>query len=187
MRWNWREGRLRLAGAAAAFAILGAAIGLGAAFLGEYGWFTEHAAAGSKSNLSRDEAERFARNYAVRQLRLSQPQVAEAANMPGGLSLPARRAPDETAADRPFVTIEGRFLADGDTSSPGAAVVRESRRAAGAWLFVFRAGGVKVPEWDTANAVFEVQVLLSDTSGRVLQSGSSLLPEIQPDAAAVRR
>lgn len=187
MRWYWRHKKLRLAGAAAAFALLGAAIGLGAAFVGGYGWFTEHAAASRASNLTREQAEKFARNYAVRQLRLAQPQVPELANLPGDLSISRKHPPDETAADRPFVTIEAKFLTDGDTSSPGAAVVREARRPAGAWLFVFRAGGVEVPEWNTTNAVFEVQVLLSDTSARVLQGGSALLPEIRADNAAVRR
>lgn len=187
MQWNWRNRKLRLAGAATAFALLGASIGLGAAFFGGYGWFAQQEIAGRGSNLSPEQAEEFARNYAVRQLRLAQPQVAELASLPGGLSIPRKHPPDETAADRPFVTIEAKFLTDGDTSSPGAAVVRETRRPAGAWLFVFRAGGIEVPEWDTTNAVFEVQVLLSDTSARVLQGGSALLPEIPADKASVRR
>ena len=187
MRWNWQERRVRLAGVAIAFTLIGASIGLGAAFLGRYGWFTERDTTVRASNLSREQAEEFARGYAVRQLRLAQPQVVDVANFPGGLAVPRKRLPDETAADRPFVTIEAKFLADGDTSSPGAAAVRESHRAGGAWLFVFRAGGIDVREWDTTNAVFEVQVLLSDTSARVLQGGSALLPEIPAEKAAVRR
>lgn len=187
MQRNQRHRRLRLAGAATAFALLGAAFGLGAAFIGGYGWFSEHAAASRASNLTLEQAEQLAHTYAVGQLRLSQPPVAEMASLSGRLPLQRQRAADTTVADRPLVTIEAKFLAGGDTASPGAAVVRESRRAAGAWLFVFRAGGVEVPEWDTSNAIFEVQVLLSDSSGRVLQSGSALLPEIRPDTAAVRR
>ena len=187
MHWNWRNSKLRLAGAAAAFAMLGAAAGIGVAFLGGYGWFTEHAVASRASNLTPQQAEEFARMYAVKQLRLAQPQIIEVDNVPGGLAIPRRHPPEETVADRPFVTIEATFLTDGDTSSPGAAVMRESLRPAGAWLFVFRAGGVDVAEWGTHNAVFEVQVLLSDTSGRVLQSGSALLPEIQSAPVAVHR
>lgn len=187
MKWDWRHKRLRLAGFAAAFVLLGAALGLGAAFVGGYGWFTEHAAATRVSNLTPEQAEQFARNYAVQQLRLARPQVVNTDNLPGRLIILQRRSPDETAADRPFVTIEAKFLVDGDTSSRSAAVVRRSSRPGGAWLFVFRAGGVEVPEWGSTNAVFEVQVLLSDTSGRVLQSGSALLPEIPPDTAAVHR
>lgn len=176
-----------MAGGAIGFALFGASIGVSAAFLGGYGWFSEPAGAARASNLSEEQAEEFARSYAVRQLRLAQPQVVDVANFPGGLAVPRKHPTDETAADRPFVTIEAKFLEDGDRSSPGAAVVRDSGRAGGAWLFVFRAGGVEVPEWDTTNAVFEVQVLLSDTSARVLQGGSTLLPEIPSDKAAVRR
>ncbi|MEP6871450.1 MAG: hypothetical protein ABI939_06310 [Anaerolineaceae bacterium] len=169
------------------FTLIGASIGLSAAFLGEYGWFTQQETAPRTSNLSPEQAEEFARGYAVRQLRLAQPQGLDVANFRGGLAIPQKRLPDESAADRPFVTIEARFLADGDTSSPGAAAVRGSHKPGGAWLFVFRAGGVEVAEWDTTNAVFEVQILLSDTSARVLQGGSALLPEIPAERASVRR
>ncbi len=186
MGWNWRNRKLRLAGAAAVFAALGAIAGLCGAFVGGYGWFTENAEASRASNLTPQQAEEFARNYAIKQLRLAQPQIIEMQNVPGGQAIPLRHTP-ETEADRPFVTIEATFLAYGDTTSPGAAVMHQALRPAGAWLFVFRAGGVEVAEWDTHNAVFEVQVLLSDRSGRVLQSGSTLLPEIQPETAAVHR
>ena len=60
MKWDWRHQRLRLAGFAAAFALVGAALGLGAAFVGGYGWFAQHAVATRVSNLTPEQAEQFA-------------------------------------------------------------------------------------------------------------------------------
>ncbi len=119
MGWNWRNRKLRLAGAAVAFATLGAIAGLCGAFVGGYGWFTERAEASRASNLTPQQAEEFARNYAVKQLRLAQPQIIETENVPGGLTIARRQLTEGTAADRPFVTIEATFLADGEWGSAG--------------------------------------------------------------------
>ncbi|MEO6398124.1 MAG: hypothetical protein ABIP13_06615 [Tepidiformaceae bacterium] len=185
MRSDWRRRPSRLAGLGAALALLGVALGASVGLAGDQ-IGPENQSPPRLSNLTPEEAERFARAYAVQQLRLAQPQMAESAPLPGGASSERRRPPAGTSADRPFATIESRFLANGDTSSLGT-LARSTRRGAGAWLFVLRAGGVEVPEWETTNAAYEVQVLISDSSGRVLQSGSTLLPEIRPETAAVHR
>ena len=185
MRWDWRRRPSRLATVAAVVALLGATLGASVGLAGLQNG-PDSQSAPRLSNLTPEEAEGFAHAYAVQQLRLAQPQLTEFAPLPGGLSRQRRRPPAGASEDRAFVTIESRFLADGDTLSRGI-LARSAPSRTGAWLFVLRAGGVEVPEWDTTNAVYEVQVLISDSSGRVLQSGSTLLPEIRPEAAAVHR
>jgi hypothetical protein len=153
----------------------GGAIALLLAAAGGYGWFARESSPNQVSKLAPAEAERIARGFATQELRLVQDASRAESRLPGS---PTANDSQHDAVNGPetrLAMIENKFLAPGGANGAG-----------GAWLFVFRAGGIGVDEWHTSNAVLEVTVVLSDVSGRMLQTGTTLLPHADDAAAGVR-
>lgn len=173
--------RLRLVWWSAAFVVFGGLIALGAAALAGYGWFGGSMGTEQTTNLSPQEAERLARVYGEQQLKLVQEASKAESRLPGGVPTSPRQ-PDRIGAEASaLVKVDSRFL-----SAAGGGQTAAKQDGAGAWLFVFRAEGIHVAEWRTREAALEIQVVLSDASGRMLQTGVTLLPREPDKAAAIR-
>lgn len=173
--------RLRLALGSAAFVALGGLVALGIAIFGGDGWFAGDAGSERTTNLSPQEAERLARGYGEQQLKLVQDASKAEGRLPGGAPTSASQPAQIGAETSALVKVDSRFL-----SSAGSGQTVAKQGSAGAWLFVFRAEGIHVAEWRTRDAALEIQVVLSDASGRMLQAGVTLLPREPGKAAAIR-
>lgn len=173
--------RLRLALWSATFVVLGGLMALGVAALGDGGWFAGDADPERTTNLSPREAERIARGYGEQQLKLVQEASKAESYVPGGAPVSAPQPSQVGSEVSALVRVDSRFLSPAGGEQ---AVAKQGR--AGAWLFVFRAEGIHVAEWRTREAALEIQVVVSDVSGRMLQAGVTLLPR-EPDKAATIR
>lgn len=176
-----RDERLRLVLCSLAFVLIGGLIAVTAAGVGGYGWFADRDHAEGATNLTPQEAERIARGYGEQQLRLVQEASKAETRLPGGIPTSAPQPSLIGSEASSLVKVDSRFL-----SSAGSAPAGAKPGAAGAWLFVFRAEGIHVAEWRTRDAALEIQVVLSDASGRMLQAGITLLPREPEKAAAIR-
>ena len=173
--------RLRLALWSLAFVAFGGLIALGASALGGYGWFGGSIGTEQTTNLSPQEAERIARVYGEQQLTLVQEASKAESHVPGGAPASAPQPSQVGSEASALVKVDSRFLSP---AGGGQAVANPG--TTGAWLFVFRAEGIHVAEWRTRAAALEIQVVLSDASGRMLQAGVTLLPHEQDTAATIR-
>lgn len=170
--------RLRVATLAAAFVLLGCVIGVLAAAIGGYGWFEHEQVSQQTTNLSPQEAEGIARRFGEEQLRLVEQASRAESKLPGGGPTAEAEPAAPGAVSTPLKTVESKFMG-------GDATVSATNARDGAWLFVFRVDGISVEEWRTHEAVLEIQVVVSDESGRILQSGTALFPKPPEKAAAI--
>lgn len=163
------------------FVGLGGIVAVAGARVAEYGWFSQREAAPEGSNLTANQAERIALAYAEQQFGLVEEASRLEQRTPPGVAARPTTVTRVGMDSSPLVVVESRFFAPSGNANPPFEAA-----SGGVWLFVFRAGGIPVAEWRTRDGTLEVQVVLSDVSGRMLQAGVTLLPAAPERAAVVR-
>ncbi|MCC7366053.1 MAG: hypothetical protein IT303_16935 [Dehalococcoidia bacterium] len=131
------------------------------------------AEAASDNLLTKDEARELARHTArgfIDRTRASESAAPE-------------RPPQATIDGHPIGIgdldeVEAQFIPEEGAGPAGSAVTgsQYTDLDEAAWLFVFAVEGLVIPEWDTEEGLYEVEVVISAETGQVLRAGVGLYP-----------
>jgi hypothetical protein len=75
-----------------------------------------------------------------------------------------------------FALAGSAFFPDAsEVKLPGSDSVLRTNGRSNVWVFLFRAAGVPMPEWNITDAVVEVEIVFEDDTGRLASRGMRIL------------
>lgn len=144
-------------------------------------WIAVSDADASASSMSETEAADRARAFAA-DILASATAAQAAPERPVRSPIASATVGGKPLNPRDMEVVEMRFQPPSPDVRPlvsqttGSQYVDEGARD-GAWLVVLRVSAVALPGWETTDGVFEVEVLLADRGGKLLQGGTALMPQ----------